>query len=292
MKLCQSRTKICVFAGMMTFAAILLLTAAVGLSQNEYIELPILMYHHIDTVGDSNVTISDELFQKQLDYLVENGYQTVTFDELTAYTNGDNVELPEKPVAIVFDDGYESNYIFAYPALKERGLNATICVIGSCVGKNTYKDTGVPMPQYLSGEQMREMSDSGVIAIGSHTYDMHQYKPLEVGIARESVTKLPGESDAEFIKNIREDYTINSDLIYACTGKETKIFAYPNGKYSLLSEKIIRSLGAKVTLTTTVGMNTVIKDNPESLYLLKRFNINQTTDIETLQCYLDGYLPK
>lgn len=258
----------------------------------EEIELPILMYHHLDEVGDNVVTISRELFAEHLDYLAENGYETVNFDDIIAYANGEDVQIPEKPVAIVFDDGYQSNYKLAFPELQKRGDKATICVIGSFVGCSTYKDTGAPMLPYFSWETAREMVDSGLVKIASHTYDMHQYAPLETGEARESVKRLEGESDEEFQTAICEDYTKMQELFATELGKKIEIFAYPNGVYDSLTEETLRGLGAKVTFTTRIGMNHIVKGDPESLYLLRRYSINQHTDLDDLQRYLDGKEPR
>lgn len=287
----MTRRKIAILSSIIVLAVAGGACTATAIMTPPVVAVPVLMYHHLDQTGDSVVTVSQQLFEQQLDYMEENGYTTVSFDELIAYVNDEDAELPQKPVAIVFDDGYESNYLLAYPALKARGDKATICVIGSCVGKNTYKDTGAPMLPYLTWDQAREMSDSGLVEIGSHTFDMHQYAPLETGTPRESAVPLPGESDADFTAKFCEDYTKNDSLIYDNLGYNVKVFAYPNGKYTELSEKLVRSMGAKVTLTTRVGMNYISKGKPESLYLMRRYSINEDTDVETLQSYLDGKIP-
>lgn len=50
------------------------------------------------------------------------------------------------------------------------------------------------------------MLDSGLISIGSHTYDMHQWPPYEtVKPARENMLPLPGESETEYIDAVRND---------------------------------------------------------------------------------------
>lgn len=267
------------------------ITAAALINADVGVELPVLMYHHLDDTGDDVVTISGELFEEQMKYLGENGYTTVSFDELVDYVSGDLKELPEKPVAIVFDDGYESNYKIAFPILQKYSCKAEICLIGSCVGKDTYKDTGVPMLPYLTWDEAKEMYDSGLVGFGSHTYDMHQYAPFESGTARESVQPLPGESEVDFVEAIRADHNKLSALIKEKLGCEVSVFAYPNGKYTPLAEKLIRSLGVKATLTTRVGMNHIRCGDPESLYLLRRYSINETTDLETFQSYLDGKIP-
>lgn len=105
--------------------------------------VPILLYHHISEDGVGNSTISVETFITYMDAICEAGYQTITFQQLREYvTNG--VELPEKPIIITFDDGYLSNYEIAWPAYMERGMSTTIFVVGSSVGKNTYKETNIP----------------------------------------------------------------------------------------------------------------------------------------------------
>ena len=99
-----------------------------------------------------------------------------------------------------------------------------------------------------------------------------------------TITKSCNESNVDF--DIEDNIYYYDNL-----GYNAKIFAYPNGKYTELSEKLIRSMGAKVTLTTRVGMNYICKGDPESLYLLRRYSINEDTDVETLQSYLDGKIP-
>lgn len=72
--------------------------------------------------------------------LSEAGYTGVSFDELQAYVLR-GAPLPEKPVVITFDDGYESNYTLAYPILQKYGMKATIFAIGVSFGTDHYKDT-------------------------------------------------------------------------------------------------------------------------------------------------------
>ena len=73
--------------------------------------VPILLYHHLsDTlVGD---TMRPETFRRHMELLKANGYETVSFDDLIAFTEH-GTPLPEKPVIITFDDGYTSNYELA-----------------------------------------------------------------------------------------------------------------------------------------------------------------------------------
>ena len=94
----------------------------------------VLNYHKVDNTFISLAVRPDD-FDKQMQYLSDNGYNTITPDELYDSLAG-NKELPENPVLITFDDGYEDNYTNAYPILKKYGFKGTIFVISSFLGKN------------------------------------------------------------------------------------------------------------------------------------------------------------
>lgn len=126
----------------------------------EGICVPTLMYHGVAVTPRGN----DELFvdpvelETQLQYLAENGYTTVTFEDFPRLA-----EI-EKPVMLTFDDGYDDNYDYLFPLLQKYQMKATIFVISGYVNF-TY---------YLTEAEINEMSDSGLVSIQSHT-DTHPY---------------------------------------------------------------------------------------------------------------------
>ncbi len=138
-------------------------------------EVPVLLYHHLqpEADGSNGAVISVELFEKHMKALAENGYSAVSCSEVISYVEK-GTPLPDNPVMITFDDGYRSNYEYAYPILKKYGLKATIFVIGTSFGSETYKDTDMKTIPHFGLSEAKEMVDSGVIEIQSHTYDMHQ----------------------------------------------------------------------------------------------------------------------
>ena len=191
-------------------------------------------------------------------------------------------ELPDKPVLITFDDGYLSNYEIAYPILKQYGMKATIFAIGSSVGKSVYKDTEYEIIPHFDYQQAKEMSDSGIISIQSHTYDMHQWPPYEEGRARENILRFEDEDEEDYIPLLRNDIRRSIREIQEATGKPVKVLAYPNGYYDSLSQAVLWEEGIRVTLTTQQGMNTIIKGLPQSLLGLKRFAIDDGISPEKL----------
>src|SRR5260221_7471025 len=90
-------------------------------------KVPILLYHHIDhQVGRWHVT--PEKFEKELAYLASTNYHTISLDTyLDAIQKG--AALPENPIIITFDDGYDDNYQSAVPLLQKYGLTGTFYII-------------------------------------------------------------------------------------------------------------------------------------------------------------------
>ena len=81
---------------------------------------------------DNNAVIPVEQFREQMLYLHNQGYYTATMEELYGFLKGE-LELPEKTVVITFDDGYESNYTYAFPILRNMGYKCTIFLHGKSI---------------------------------------------------------------------------------------------------------------------------------------------------------------
>ena len=244
--------------------------------------VPILMYHHLSENVTNSEMVSPELFEAQIRALSEAGYTGVSFDELQAYVlRGE--PLPDKPVVITFDDGYESNYTLAYPILQKYSMKATIFAIGVSFGKDHYKDTDYAITPHFGAAEAAEMTASGLISIQSHTYDMHQWPPYETGSAvRENILQLSGESEADYVQALTEDFTRSRALLEGATGQTVDVLAYPAGQYSTLAQVTLQSLGVHVTLSTNPGVNTVVKGLPQTLYAMLRFGITEDVTPEAL----------
>ena len=236
-------------------------------------ELSVIMYHSFTDEGGDDLNVTPERFAEQLDALADAGYTTVSLVELVDYVNCGG-ELPEKPLLITFDDGYLTNYEYAWPILAERGMKAVIFSVGTTMGSDTYKDTGQAINPHFTIEQANEMISSGVIEIGSHTYDMHQAAQYESGVVRDTVLPLAGESEEDYIETLRADIAAYDELIASKLVSPVLAFSYPHGDFTALSEAILHESGIAVTVTTTNGINTVIRGLPQSLLQLYRYAVS------------------
>jgi peptidoglycan/xylan/chitin deacetylase (PgdA/CDA1 family) len=131
------------------------------------VRVPILMYHYVSVppadadVYRRDLSVTPEQFESHLEYLEQAGYQVITLDDLLyALTQGR--ELPPKPIILTFDDGYEDNYLNAFPLLQKHGMVGHFFIISDFVNAGR--------PGYMTWLQIEEMSAAGQ-RFGSHSRD-------------------------------------------------------------------------------------------------------------------------
>lgn len=251
-------------------------------------DVPVLMWHNLAEESSGDMTISVDTFRAQIEALHEAGFRTVSLQQLYDYVHF-GTELPEKPIVLTFDDGYFSNYEYAFPILQEYDMQATIFAIGVSVGKDTYKDTDHAMTPHFGADEAREMVDSGLISVQSHTFDMHQWPPFEDGNAQVRETLLPfdGEADADYEAAVEADFAESRELLESITGQPVNALAFPEGAYVTLTQDALRSAGAELTFTTVRAVNTVVKGLPQSLCAMPRFGMTESTDMTALVAELE-----
>ncbi|MCL2461072.1 MAG: polysaccharide deacetylase family protein [Defluviitaleaceae bacterium] len=242
-------------------------------AQPETVRVPILMYHHLvaDSEQDDWVTVHESVFRGQMEALKEAGYTAVFYQDLENYAEG-KADLPAKPILITFDDGYLSNYEIAYPILEELGMKATISVIGYTLGRDKDPATGAPItPPRLTWAQAREMEDSGLIDIESHSYGLHS-DGTDGG--RKGALRMDGESTAAYALALEKDCAVMSAMMRNYLGRAPEVFTYPYGYADALSDFILDQIGFRVTAITGDKVNTVVKGDLNSVRGLYRINVN------------------
>lgn len=209
------------------------------------IYLPILLYHK-----------TPEDFDMQMKHLKDYGYSTVSMQEATEIING-QIKGPSKPVAITFDDGF-SDQLKAFEILKKYNFKATFyIIIGSkasdyCIGvEKRNKDCG---DSYLNWNEVKQISDSGLVEIGSHTVDHLQLSALDENSQRYQIFE-------------------SKKFLEEKIGKRVASFAYPYGKYNQASINLVREAG--YTNATTVAASEY--QTSEGIMLLNR--IRNTKDL-------------
>lgn len=143
-------------------------------------KIPVLCYHNIATQNEkanypeeSDWTITTDNFKEHLDYLKNNNYKTLTMDEFYNWKIG-NINLPYKSVLITFDDGFLSNYEYAFKLLKEYNMNATVFVVGSFIDNSTTNEWNGNIKTYMTKDLLENLKNEYPnIEIYSHSYNLH-----------------------------------------------------------------------------------------------------------------------
>lgn len=187
------------------------------------ISVPVLYYHSISSIEPKNeLRMPPSEFEKQMAYLSQHGYHTVSLTQLDNFFHGKGT-LPAKPIAITFDDGYKDNYTNALPILKKYGFTATVFVIVNEVGKN----------DKMSWEELNELIHAGW-EIGSHTMN------------HLDLTKL---NSSKLIQEVKQ----SKELLENHLGNTIKFFVYPSGRYNANVVKTIKDAGYIMAFTTVKG---------------------------------------
>ena len=180
---------------------------------------PVLMYHDIKTEAQNNFDVLIGDFCAQLDWLKEQGYETLSINDFMRYLSQDS--FPEKSVLITFDDGYSGIYNYAMPELKKRGMKATFFITSSMIGVLT---TTYP---HVTAEELKLMAADELFSIGSHTVSHLHLDELS-----------PEERDYEL--------TESKSAIEELIGKKVVAFAYPYGNYDEEIIKAVKDSGYEV----------------------------------------------
>ncbi|NLT94548.1 MAG: polysaccharide deacetylase family protein [Clostridia bacterium] len=209
-------------------------------------EIPILMYHEIGTPSGpwKELYVEPENFVRQLDWLKENGYSTVTLDDVYAHWYYKK-PLPEKPVVLTFDDGYRNMYDIVLPLLLSRDMKATFFLYPSKF--NT--------PTGLTTEMVAEMAAKGM-EIGSHTY------------SHKDLTKISAAQ-------LEQELAKSKKVLEEITGKPVKFLCYPSGQFNEQVIKESKKAGYLAAVTTQMGKAAHTQDP----YRWKRVRINYSTTL-------------
>ena len=197
------------------------------------------MYHMVretDDPKEKRYCCLPKAFKKQMAYLKRAGYRVIGLDDLTnCIKNG--TTLPQKSIAITFDDGFADNYDNAFSVLKEHGFTATMFVASQLVGRTNewMQEEGFPARKLLGWKELKDMSKNG-ITIGSHTTTHASLIDIETESARQEIINSKSELE---------------DAL----GKPVRFFAYPYGRFNQQIEELVAEAGYLGACSTRSGFN-------------------------------------
>lgn len=194
------------------------------------LRVPVLLYHYVrppptdDPLG-VKLSIDPAQFQKQLSFLLQNGYTPISPDLLYAALQS-RVTLPKNPVLLTFDDGTEDFASTVFPLLTLYGVPATVYVIPAFVGTKGY----------MTWEELRDVSASPLVTIGGH------------GLNHAPLTSLPKDV-------ARRQIILTKNVLSTVTGQPVRTFAYPNGQFNNDIARMAGEAGYTTAFTAAKGLD-------------------------------------
>lgn len=184
------------------------------------------MYHRFGDSRYPSTNITMAQFERQLDYLAQNGYRIWPLARIVEHLESDRA-IPNRTVALTVDDAYRSVYEKAYPLLRSRKVPVTVFVSTDAVDRAS--------PEHMSWAQMRRMGASGLVHFANHGAS-HDHLAL----------RRPGESHRQWEERVSGDVLKAQARLDEELGRRrptARLFAYPYGEYSSALAGLVESLG-------------------------------------------------
>ncbi|QOR21368.1 poly-beta-1,6-N-acetyl-D-glucosamine N-deacetylase PgaB [Haemophilus parainfluenzae] len=283
------------------FAKIIICTlslfSAFAFAQDRY---GVLAYHSVvDESAAENQkhyfpqTISAQTLIKHFNWLKENGYNVISWQQVIDAENGKGT-LPDNAVLLSFDDGYETMYNVVFPLLKAYNYPAVFAPVTGWLDtpanqKITYADKMLDRSVFATWSQVKEMEQSGLVEVASHTHNLHN------GInANPSGGQLPAviapeykngkyETEDAYKNRLKSDFARTVQTLVNHIGKKPRVMVWPYGQFNDVAVQIARQAGMPHYFS--LGEKIINKVGDKHI---GRLLLNAETDLNTVKNYLDG----
>ena len=273
------------------------LFSAFAFAQDRY---GVLAYHSVvDESAAENQkhyfpqTISAQTLIKHFNWLKENGYNVISWQQVIDAENGKGT-LPDNAVLLSFDDGYETMYNVVFPLLKAYNYPAVFAPVTGWLDtpadqKIAYADKMLDRSVFATWAQVKEMEQSGLVEVASHTHNLHN------GInANPSGGQLPSviapeykngkyETEDAYKNRLKSDFARTVQTLVNHIGKKPRVMVWPYGQFNDVAVQLARQAGMPHYFS--LGEKIINKVGDKHI---GRLLLNAETDLNTVKNYLDG----
>ncbi len=182
----------------------------------------IIQYHHVDTNSPSVTSVTPEQFSEQMQYLADKHFNVIPLSQLIKALQLKQA-LPEKTIAITFDDGYKSILNNAHPILKKHGFPYAMFI--------AIKPIEMKYRNMMDWQQINKIASEGA-EIMNHSYG-HDHL----------IRRLPAETHEQWLSRIKNNIEKTEAVIKQHTGQNHKVLAYPYGEYNTAITNMLKAEG-------------------------------------------------
>jgi peptidoglycan/xylan/chitin deacetylase (PgdA/CDA1 family) len=218
--------------------------------------IPVLLYHSVSDRPLSNGSwgvVSRAEFAAHVDAIKASGRRALDITTLASMLRGER-RLPERPVAITFDDGYGDTYQ-AVELLLSRGLGSTVYVTTGQIGA----------PGWLSCAQVAELAELPGVEVGAH------------GVRHERLDEL---ARRELVSELRVSKSRLEQLI----GKRVDSFAYPHGAH----DRRVRAAVIAEGYRSAAAVKNAVSHGGDDPFAIARFTVTAAASAERVVEVLEG----
>ena len=226
-------------------------------------------------------------FERQMHWLYESGYQTISLDELADWLDG-TASRPEKAVVLTFDDGDESFVRFAAPVLRRYGFHGTLFFLTGRAGAN-WNDLDL-----VTWDTVRALEREGLVHVESHTHDMHTKLRRGAWRCRCSWSRIATRPGDRPRRRLARDLLESRESIRRELGHDTRFLAWPFGFGDAQVDSLAHSLGFRRLLTLSPKRNRrdfrgALADAPADA--LGRYAVTARTSFRLYRLIVEGGAP-
>jgi peptidoglycan/xylan/chitin deacetylase (PgdA/CDA1 family) len=230
--------------------------------------IPVLLYHGVAPTAPPGLqpwVMHPDRFAAHLDLILERGLTPLTGSELVDAYRGER-DLPERPVAITFDDGLADFAEHAWPALRQRDLTATLYVVAGAVGGRAewLTDIGGAPPPMLTWDEVRALDADGC-EIGAHSLTHPELDTLR----RRDIADEGDLSRRELSTQLRHP---------------VRSFAYPHCYH----DRRVRAAVVRAGYDSAAAVREAFSSRGDDTLALARITLLHDVTVDRLAAVLDG----
>jgi len=237
----------------------------------------VLCYHDIRLPEDLRDPEDVDIFSlvKQLEYMRDSGCHFISVQDIIDASQGKK-KLPPKAILMTFDDAYESFYKTVFPLLKIYRCPSVLAVISNWIDTPP-KDPAIEKHKFMNWSQLREVAQSGMVEIASHSHDFHravmsnpQGNTAHAMVTREFYPKTSKyENEAELRRKLFADLSESRRIITEKTGIAPRVVVWPYGRYNEVCLEEAFRAGFKMSFSLDDGIAQTSKIRSIPRYMLQ-----------------------
>jgi peptidoglycan/xylan/chitin deacetylase (PgdA/CDA1 family) len=228
-----------------------------GIYENGYQTVPVLLYDRLTHSPSKAKAVNIQDFKRQMVYLNENGYTTVSLDQFYGFLSQMD-QLPPMSIIVTFDTTRSWAYEIAFPILKSLEMKAAFFIRPDEIGT----------PGRMTWAQVAEMARGG----------------MDFGLYGSRIEPPEGEHAKDFFTAYEEELTTAQQGFKSKIRRTCRYFAFPGGTRHDMTVAMLKKHGYRAGFTSDRGTNPFFADNFKikraaiyGYYSMAQFRQNLTT---------------